>query len=393
MSGPLRPLDGHRVLVVARSTTAHANSGGMETSAEAMVSALQQEGAKTALLTTKPGSLTLPAGFQGHDEIWQVSTSSPGRYSKQWWTCTARPGPWQDWQPSLILGEGDSAGSFTNGRPSVPVVTHCHGTTVMECSSALAGGLSGLPRAALNLLRTPSRSRHLHKADLIIAAGPSVVRSLERTPYRIPAHRITTVANSVRAEAFKFDAQSRNLVRDRLGIPSNAHVLLSAGRLATDKGVDTTLKSLTLLKDCYLLIAGDGPEAATLRSLATSEGVADRVFFMGRISPQSLSESMSAADLLLFPTRRREGSPMILLEAAANGLGIVTTDHAGVPDQLECEQIRVLPHHVDIKTLSTQVERALATPAIRDSYLSSDYSLTTLPGRLTDALNPVLVKK
>ena len=56
---------------------------------------------------------------------------------------------------------------------------------------------------------------------------------------------------------------------------------------------------------------------------------------------------MSAADQLVFPTRRREaGGTMVMLEAAASGLPVVTTSRAGTPSALSgLSQVREVAAH------------------------------------------------
>ena len=57
--------------------------------------------------------------------------------------------------------------------------------------------------------------------------------------------------------------------------------LLGLGRLHTDKGFDILIRALPTLPGVRLAIAGDGPERAALESLASAEGVASRVRFLG----------------------------------------------------------------------------------------------------------------
>jgi glycosyltransferase involved in cell wall biosynthesis len=369
-----------RVLIVARSTAAHPHAGGMETSTDAVVDALHALGVKTGLLTTRAGREPLPAGYRGHDAIWELNTRRNGRYSVDWWRRARWRGPWSAWQPSIVFGAGDAAASFVRRPGDVSLVVHCHGTTTMEVRSALSGGgAPGLARAALNLARTPHRARYLRSADIVAAVGSGVAASLASWPFGVDPAHVVLLENSIDDRPFRFVTESREDVRASLGVPASVPLLLSAGRLAKDKGVDIAIEALRQLERARLVIAGDGPEMPHLSQLAVDLGVNDRVHFLGRRDRRELSGLMSAADQLVFPTRRREGAPMILLEAAANGLPVVTTDHAQVPADL-------MAHVVLAPATSTGVADAVAQNLMvarsGDSYLPERFQVHTLPQRL-----------
>ncbi|MCG8492588.1 MAG: glycosyltransferase, partial [Sneathiellales bacterium] len=69
--------------------------------------------------------------------------------------------------------------------------------------------------------------------------------------------------------------------RASLDTPEDATVLLSLGRLHHNKAMDTALKVLAKLKDCYLWIAGTGELQTDLQKLAEDLQVSDRVRFLG----------------------------------------------------------------------------------------------------------------
>jgi hypothetical protein len=115
----------------------------------------------------------------------------------------------------------------------------------------------------------------------------------------------------------------------------NTPLAIATGRLHRQKGFDIAVRALTHQSDdSMLLICGDGPAERSLMKATTALGLSDRVLFMGRLDKRQLRAVMSASDVLLFPTRRREGLPMTILEGLANGLPVVTVRNARVPDNL-----------------------------------------------------------
>ena len=108
-----------------------------------------------------------------------------------------------------------------------------------------------------------------------------------------------------------------------------------AGRLGADKGVDVLIDAFARVAHDHprstLLIAGDGDEEQRLRQRAASLG--DRVRFLGRLGPAALSEALGKARVVVVPsvpTRRREGSPLAVVEAAMHGRAVVASDDPGL---------------------------------------------------------------
>ncbi len=102
-------------------------------------------------------------------------------------------------------------------------------------------------------------------------------------------------------------------------------LLLGLGRLHTDKGFDTLIRALPALPGT-LAIAGTGPEHARLAELARSNGVADRVRFLGwRTDPGAL---LAACDVFVCSSRVEPLGNMVL-EAWSARRPVVAADADG----------------------------------------------------------------
>jgi glycosyltransferase involved in cell wall biosynthesis len=105
--------------------------------------------------------------------------------------------------------------------------------------------------------------------------------------------------------------------------------LIEACRLLRDRGIEFT---------CSLV--GDGPLGEQLRKLASELGVADSVRFLGRRTRDEIAELLRHSDVLVAPSiptdsGRREGIPVVLMEAMASGLAVVGSDISGIPELVE----------------------------------------------------------
>ncbi len=126
-------------------------------------------------------------------------------------------------------------------------------------------------------------------------------------------------------------------IRSELSIPSDAAVLIFVGQIGIRKGVDILIESffsIAASTDAHLLVIGQRhsqkEEAiqyeANLIAKVDSSDFRDRVHWLGRRT--DIAEIMRQATLLIHPARQ-EPLGRVLLESAASGLPLVTTNVGG----------------------------------------------------------------
>ncbi len=139
-------------------------------------------------------------------------------------------------------------------------------------------------------------------------------------------------------------------------------VLLAVGRLTGQKGLDILLAAAAGWQDrrpCPLLvIAGDGPLAASLAASAAAAGIAAR--FLGQRA--DVPALLAAADMLVLPSRW-EGQPLLLQEALRAGIPIVASRVGGVPDLTGSDGALLVPPE-DPAQLAAAVRRVLDDPGL-----------------------------
>ncbi|GIV04869.1 MAG: glycosyl transferase family 1 [Fimbriimonadales bacterium] len=116
-------------------------------------------------------------------------------------------------------------------------------------------------------------------------------------------------------------------LRQQLHIAPDTRVILSTGRLATQKGLEYLIQAARLLQSADLppfvvLIAGDGPLRQHLERQACAAGVGKQVRFLGFW--KAVGDLLAIADIVVLPTLW-EGLSIALLEAMAAGKPIITT--------------------------------------------------------------------
>ncbi len=124
------------------------------------------------------------------------------------------------------------------------------------------------------------------------------------------------------------------------------HVVVSAGRLVWEKGHQDVLRAAATVIHGYdggeaattlrVLVVGSGPEAKRLRRHAAELGIGDRVQFRAAVPYDEMPEVYAAASCLALASLPRAGWEeqfgMVLVEAMAAGLPVVTTTSGAIPE-------------------------------------------------------------
>lgn len=177
-----------------------------------------------------------------------------------------------------------------------------------------------------------------------------------------PRGRFRVVANPfVEPAEDAYVARRSNPLGD--GPPS----LLFVGRLIKEKGIFETLSAFATVlehRDCRLVIAGDGPNAAELVQRVEELQLAGKVTLTGFLSGRPLLDAYRDSDVFVFPSYR-EGFPTAITEALAAGLPVITTRTRGMADHLSEYENALFVSPGDSSGLAAALERLLCDPALR----------------------------
>jgi len=172
--------------------------------------------------------------------------------------------------------------------------------------------------------------------------------------------------------------------------------LLSAGKILTPRFPNLEIR-----------IAGGFSDAATeadVRAQMEVLGIKAETVkhtFLGSVTGESKAAFFSSVDLFCLPTRYRyEGQPLVILEALAAGVPVVSTEHAAIPNTIESGQTGLL---VPANPSAEQVALALGellsdrarlermSVACRETYLQK-YTIEACHARLFDVFRRAIRK-
>jgi glycosyltransferase involved in cell wall biosynthesis len=178
----------------------------------------------------------------------------------------------------------------------------------------------------------------------------------------VPQNKTVTIKNVPPLTERRREGGVRSF-REELDIPSNQKLIGFLGRLIPAKGCDQLIHALSLMdgehRDSILTVVGEGPEEDSLKALAKSLDVMDKVRFCGfRRDPENVYASL---DLLVLPSRE-EGTPLVMLEGMWQEVPVVATRVGGIPEVIEDRVNGLLVPSDDPAALAEAITESLGMP-------------------------------
>ncbi|MCR9108306.1 glycosyltransferase family 4 protein [Marivita sp. XM-24bin2] len=146
---------------------------------------------------------------------------------------------------------------------------------------------------------------------------------------------------------------------------------LFVGRLAGVKGVPILIDAIARLGKTYpdltLRLVGDGPDRKALESEVAKRGLQDRIIFLGYRSQAEVAEELARADVFVLPSFA-EGVPVVLMEAMASQVPVLTTRIAGIPELVEDGVSGRLVPPGDVEAFAEALDALLSDAELRQAY-------------------------
>lgn len=188
------------------------------------------------------------------------------------------------------------------------------------------------------------------------------------------------IHNAIEVEKFLYNEETKIKLRKEYHIPEDCFVVGQVSRLyEKQKNQSFCVKVFSELvkkePNSRLVFIGGG-DASFLQNLAEQYGVADKVIFTGLKS--NIGEMLNLLDVFFFPSNF-EGLPIVLIEAQANGLPVVTASH--LPDAKILENYDnslslkdSLEKWAD-KILAVRHSREMDTEKVKNQIVEADYEI------------------
>ena len=146
---------------------------------------------------------------------------------------------------------------------------------------------------------------------------------------------------------------------------------LFVGRLAAVKGVPVLFDAIVAMADRHpdltLRLVGDGPDRPALEAEIARHGLTDRVVFLGYRSQAEVADELAQADVFVLPSFA-EGVPVVLMEAMAAQVPVLTTRIAGIPELVEDKVSGLVVPPGDVAAFTDALEVLLSDPDKRAQF-------------------------
>jgi glycosyltransferase involved in cell wall biosynthesis len=157
--------------------------------------------------------------------------------------------------------------------------------------------------------------------------------------------------------------------RETHDIAPDRPVLVHIGRVAHEKNIDFVLDVLDQVRkeqaDVLLIIAGEGPALRHLKQRSHSMVLDNNIRFVGYLDRDStLMECYLAGNAFVFASKT-ETQGLVLLEAMALGVPVVSTAVMGTRDILEPGKGALVAEEDNVKDFTDKILRLLEDPALQ----------------------------
>jgi glycosyltransferase involved in cell wall biosynthesis len=241
---------------------------------------------------------------------------------------------------------------------------HAHFAHDPACVGLAAAGLTRLPftftvHAHDIYLRNRGLPLRTRKADRVVTVCEYNIAQLLARCDGLRRDRLELVYCGVDPDAFVVDE-----AREARAVP---HVL-SVGRLVEQKGFHDLIRAVAILRsegitiDCE--IVGRGALQAELEELVDQLDLGGVVRLSGPLLPDEVAKRMAACDVFVLACRidesgNRDSMPVVIKEAMASGVPVVSTDTVGVPEMVD-DEVGRLAQPDDPASLARAIAEVLA---------------------------------
>jgi glycosyltransferase involved in cell wall biosynthesis len=267
--------------------------------------------------------------------FWSLGRKGFGAAFKAFWSDLKR-----DFTANRVRRLGQA---FVMARELPADVKHLHvhylhtPASVVRYAALIAGRTWTFSAHAKDIWTTPDweKREKMEEAQWGVTCTADGARNLQALSAR---ERVSLVYHGLDLSRFPAPPESRP-ARDGSN-PMDPVRIVSVGRAVAKKGYGDLIQALAALpSDLHWRFAhvGGGELLSSLKKQAQQAGVADKVAFLGSKAQPDIIALLREADLFVLPSKKaasgdRDGLPNVIMEAASQGLAIIATDFAGIPE-------------------------------------------------------------
>ena len=223
-------------------------------------------------------------------------------------------------------------------------------------------GANAMPARRRLLLRGAARF-----CDAFVAVSQATAEQARRDR-DVDERKLSIIENGIDLARFAPSPEARAEARQALGLPADAFVVGTVGRLVREKNQAALVRAMApLVSDkTHLLIVGDGEERAKVESAVAALG--EKARFVALLGARKDTPRIYAALDVFALSSDSEGLPLVIVEAMASGLPVVSTAVGGIAAVVVDGETGALVPASDVDALSARLARLAASPTLGVSW-------------------------
>jgi glycosyltransferase involved in cell wall biosynthesis len=192
--------------------------------------------------------------------------------------------------------------------------------------------------AATELLVARGMKRYERSVDLFLVPSEYVLQRM--TESGLPAARMAVMPNAIETT----DTPSGG----------SGSCVVAYGRLVREKGFDVVVEAARRLPGVTFVIAGDGPERASLELQAAG---LTNLTFVGRLDPAAVERLLSSAFVVIVPSTWPEPFGVVVLEAWRAGVPVIVSRRGALPEIVEDGRTGLIVPPSDVDVTAAAIAR------------------------------------
>ncbi len=222
-----------------------------------------------------------------------------------------------------------TANSHLYGRPAAWITPGC------KLVSTEHAFITDVYKKSAGLIVASVLDRYMARhIDRHIAVSEAMKRALVKSG--LAADNIVVIPNGIDPNEYCPEAHHMSEAKKELGVPHDAIVIGTMGRLTKVKNHELLIRCAKKLLEhrlrAHVVIAGDGPRLGHLKAFSTRAGVGEFVHFLGWRT--DLPRVLAAMDIFALSSYS-EVAPFSVLQAMAMEKPVVATAVGGIPEIVE----------------------------------------------------------
>lgn len=198
-----------------------------------------------------------------------------------------------------------------------------------------------MPKEFMRYIARRFSCSQCNQSDAIVVPSTAMRAVLEKYGVK---QRMEIIPTGISATQTNWQIGEEKIIqfKQQLGIAPERSCLVHVGRIAFEKNIDFLLKVIQrvtqTVTDLAVIIAGEGPALVDVKKQAAQLGLQDNVYFTGYLDRRTeLPVCYACGDAFIFASRT-ETQGLVLLEAMALGVPVVSTAVMGTRDILQPQQ-------------------------------------------------------